>query len=100
MYIKKEQILAKGIDASGKLLNQSGKRIRAHAGNLGNCFGQEYYAAKSTQEMVLQTREQWQTRTEGRLCSTGETLKVTPYEELRAFIQQELGDLFEEVQPE
>ena len=22
---------------------------------------------------------QWQTRTEGRLCSTGETLKVTPY---------------------
>ena len=24
----------------------------------------------------------------------------TPYEELRAFIQQELGELFEEVQPE
>ena len=100
VYIKKEQILAKGIDASGKLLNQSGKRIRAHAGNLGNRFGQEYYAAKSMQEMVLQTREQWQTRIEGRLCSTGETLKVTPYEELRSFIQQELGDLFEEVQPE
>ena len=34
------------------------------------------------------------------LCFTRETLKVTPYEELRAFIQQELGDLFEEVQPE
>ena len=100
VYIKKEQILAKGVDASGKLLNQSGKRIRAHAGNLRNRFGQEYYAAKSMQEMVLQTREQWQTRIEGRLCSTGETLKVTPYEELRSFIQQELGDLFEEVQPE
>ena len=55
---------------------------------------------KSMQEMVLQTREQWLTRIEGRLCSTGETLKVTPYEELRSFIQQELGDLFEEVQPE
>ena len=51
-------------------------------------------------DMVKQTREEWQTRIEGQLCATGEKLNVTPYEELRAFIQQELGELFEEVQPE
>ena len=30
------------------------------------------------------------------MCSTGEKLNVTPYEELRNFIKQELGELFEE----
>lgn len=100
VYIKKEQILAAGIDTGGKFLNQSGKRIRAHSGDHGNQFGQDYYTAKTMQEMLLQTREEWQTRIEGQLCATGEKLNVTPYEELRAFIQQELGDLFEEVQPE
>ena len=96
MYIKKEQILASGIDASGKLLNQSGKRVRTYMEDLGKRFGQEYYTAKTLQEMVLQTKEQWQMRMEGQLCSTGEKLNVTPYEELRAFIRQELGELFEE----
>ncbi len=100
VYIKKEQILAAGIEVNGKFLNQSGKRIRAHAGEPGSQFGQDYYTAKTMQEMVLQTKEQWQTRIEGQLCATGDRLNVTPYEELRAFIQQELGELFEEVQPE
>lgn len=59
-----------------------------------------YYEAKSMRDMVQQTREEWQTRIDGQLCSTGEKLNVTSYEELRAFIQQELGELFEEVQPE
>ena len=98
IFIKKEQFLAAGIDVSEKLLNQSGKRIRAHSGDLGMRYGQDYYIEKTMQEMVLQTREQWQTRIEGQLCAAGERLHITPYEELRAFIQQELGELFEEVQ--
>jgi len=97
VYIQKEQILKSGIDAGGKLLNQSGKRVRTYTEDLGKRFGQEYYAAKTLQKMVLQTKEQWQMRMEGQLCSTGEKLNVTPYEELRAFIRQELGELFEEV---
>ena len=100
VYIKKEQIISAGIDASGKFLGQSGKRVRAFAGDMEKRLGQDYYVEKSMKEMVRQTREQWQTRIEGQMCSTGEKLKVTPYEELKAFIQQELGDLFEEVQPE
>ncbi|MBQ6480915.1 MAG: recombinase family protein [Anaerolineaceae bacterium] len=100
VYINKEQILSSGVDAGGKLLNLSGKRVRTLSGNLGNRFGQDYYAAKTMHEMMLQTREQWQTRIEGQLCATGDKLNVTPYDELRTFIRQELGDLFEEVQPE
>jgi len=98
VYIKKEQILESGIDASGKLLNQSGKRVRTYTEDLGKRFGQEYYTAKTLQEMVMQTKEQWQMRLEGQLCSPGEKLNVTPYEDLRTFIRQELGELFEETQ--
>lgn len=100
VYIEKEQILAAGVEVQGKLLNQSGKRIRACVGNMGNLFGKDYYAAKTMQEMLLQTREEWQTRIEGQLCSANEKLNVTPYEELQSFIRQELGNIFEEVQPE
>ena len=100
VFIKKEQILATGIDKGGKLINLSGKRVRAHAEDLGRRYGQDYYVEKTMQEMVLQTKEQWQTRIEGRMCATGEKLSITPYEELRAFIQQELGNLFEEVHPD
>jgi len=98
VYIKKEQILESGIDARGKLLNQSGKRVRTYTEDLGKRFGQEYYTAKTLQEMVMQTKEQWQMRLEGQLCSPGEKLNVTPYEDLRTFIRQELGELFEETQ--
>lgn len=100
VYIRKEQIISAGIDASGTFLNQSGKRIRGFAGDVGKRLGQDYYVEKTMQEMKRQTREQWRTRIEGQMCSTGEKLKVTPYEELREFIRQELGELFEEVKPD
>ena len=44
--------------------------------------------------MLRQTAEEWQISLEGRLCSTGIHLDITPYEKLKAFIQEELGDLF------
>jgi hypothetical protein len=100
VYIKKEQIISAGIDASGQFLSQSGKRVRGFAGDVGKRLGQDYYVEKTMQEMVRQTREQWQTRIEGRMCTTWEKLKVTPYEELRDYIRQELGELFEEVKPD
>jgi len=87
VFIKEEQILATGIDKGGKLINLSGKRVRAHAEDLGRRYGQDYYVEKTMQEMVLQTKEQWQTRIEGRMCATGEKLSITPYEKLRAFIE-------------
>ena len=42
------------------------------------------------------TRQEWQTRLSGQMVSTGTELQVTSYEELRSFIQEELGELFEE----
>lgn len=98
VYVKKEELLS-GIDASGKLLNQSGKCVRTFSDDVGKRFGQDYYVEKSMKEMELQTREQWQTRLEGRLCPSRNKLDITPYDQLREFIKQETGDLFEEVKP-
>lgn len=99
VYINKEQYLAaEGIDASGQLLSQSGKHIRALSGDFENAIGKDYYVEMSMNEIAHLTKEQWQTRIDGQLCGTRNRLKVTPYEELRDFIKQELGDLFEEVE--
>ena len=45
-------------------------------------------------DLARQTREQWKIRIEGQLFNSGRRLNITPYEELRAFIAEELGDLF------
>ena len=44
-------------------------------------------------ELQSQTREQWQLRLEGQLVQMGRQLEITPYEELQAFVQSEIGDL-------
>ena len=101
VFIDKEQyISAEGVDASGLLLSQSGKRVRALSGNFGDAVGKDYYVEMSTKEMTRLTKEQWQTRIEGQLCCTKNKLNVTPYDELRSFIQEELGELFEEADTE
>ena len=99
VFIDKEQYLsAEGIDASGQLLSQSGSRIRALSGNFENGVGKDYYVEMSMNEIAHLTKEQWQTRIEGQLCGSKDKLNVTPYEDLRAFIKEELGELFEEVE--
>ena len=97
VYIRKEEYLSTtGIDAGGLLTGGSGKFIKAVAGDLGHSFGKDYYVEKSRRELTGLTKEQWQTRIEGQMCATKDKLNVTPYDELRAFIKQQLGDLFEE----
>ena len=54
------------------------------------------YVEKSMIELRNLTRQEWQTRLAGQMVSTGTELQVTSYEELRSFIQEELGELFEE----
>jgi hypothetical protein len=51
----------------------------------------------SRRDLTYLTKEQWKTRIEGQLCAAGDKLNVTPYEELREFIKEQLGDLFEEI---
>ena len=97
ILINKEEYLSNmDMDSPEKLLGVTGKCVRAVSGNFANNFGKEYYIEKSQRELFELTKEQWQTRIEGQMCSTGEKLNVTPYEELRNFIKQELGELFEE----
>ena len=97
-YISKEDYLSfVDKDAVGQLLNKSGKCIRAVAGNLGNSFGKDYYVEKSRRDLIELTQKEWKTRIEGQLCATGDKLNVTPYTELRRFIEEQMGELFYEI---
>ena len=75
-------------------LETSGKRVAAVTEDMAHAFGKNYYEEKSMADLIRQTAEEWKISIEGRLCSTGIQLNITPYEELKAFIQEELGDLF------
>ena len=86
-------------EAEFEPLAQTGKRIGAIAGNMLHSFGKDFYREQTESELVRQTKENWQIRLEGRLCNTGVRLSITPYEELREFIQAQLGDLFKEDNP-
>ena len=83
-------------EAEFKPLAQTGKRIGAIAGNMLHSFGKDFYREQTESELVRQTKENWQIRLEGRLCNTGLRLNITPYEELKDFIQEHLGELFGE----
>ncbi len=97
VLIRKDDYLSSaGIDAEGQLLNQSGRFVRAFSNDSGQGF-QNYYSDKSLYEIPDLTREQWQTQIDGIACLTKEKLNITPYEEIRAFLIEELGELFEEV---
>ena len=97
VYIRKDEYFsAVGIEAAGQIAT-SGNYIKAISGTLGQGFGSDYYVEKSRRELTELTKEQWKNNIEGRLCAATEKLNVTPYGELRAFIKDQLGDLFDEV---
>ena len=97
VYIGKEELLSADV-MRGKLLNASGTRIRAVTGDLGHRFGESYAEDRDRRSRL--SKEAWQTRIAARMCEPLEKLHVTPYDQLREFIRQELGEeLFEEVQP-
>ena len=94
VYIKNNEVTVE--DATGQNISRQGRRIRGVVGDFGHGVGNEYYVEKSMTELRNLTRQEWQTRLAGQMVSTGKELQVTPYEELRSFIQEELGELFEE----
>lgn len=75
-------------------LAKRGQRIGAISGKMGDAFGKSFYEEQTIAELVRQTPENWKIRLKGRLCNNGSRLNITPYEELKAFIQDELGELF------
>ena len=93
--IRKER-LGESLSESGSFqpLAASGQRVGAVPGRRAASFGLDFYEEQTPAELIRQTPENWKIRLEGRMCSTGRSLRVTPYEELEAFIREELGDLF------
>ena len=57
-----------------------------------NTFGNAFYVEQTFAQLAKQTRQEWKTRIEGQLFSTGMRLNVTDYETLRSFIASELGN--------
>ena len=95
VYVKEQDIeTATGLPAQDTTINRSGKYIGVVPAELSMTFGKEFYLERTLSELTHLTKEEWKIRLEGQLCSTGKQLKVTPYEELKAFIQEELGELF------
>ena len=70
----------------------SGKRIRAIPQEWADSFGKPFYVNELTMNALAEQNEcEWQLRMEGQLFETGKKLNVTPFEELKDYIQRELG---------
>ena len=93
IYINKSEVEAT-IGVTGQLLGQKGNKVRAFTGSLGRRF----YEEKSLCELRTMSKEQWQTRLEGLTCSTEWDYKITPYEEMKKFVKDQIGELFQEDQ--
>ena len=93
ILIRKDRLEAE-LEEDCTPLETSGKRVAAVTEDMAHAFGKNFYEEKSMADLIRQTAEEWKISLEGRLCSTGIQLNITPYEELKAFIQEELGDLF------
>ena len=92
----RKNLLERTVDNSEDFipLSKRGQRIGAVSRQLSDSFGKNFYEEQTMTELIRQTPENWKIRLEGQLCSSSSRLKITPYEELKAFIQEELGELF------
>lgn len=81
-------------DHTAQPLTPSGKHIRAIPEEWTKSFGKQFYAhEKSLAELERQSEADWMLHIEGQLYDTGNKLNVTPFEELRDFIKQELNGI-------
>ncbi|MCR4719788.1 MAG: recombinase family protein [Firmicutes bacterium] len=77
-----------------KPLTPYGKRIKAIPEEWTTNFGKQYYVhEKSYAELNAQTEMDWKLRMEGQFIDTGKKINITSFEELRAYIKQELGEI-------
>lgn len=75
-------------------LTAVGNSVRAIPGSWTENFGKDFYLHEQPiKELLAQSEADWQLRLQGKLYDTGKTLKVTPFEELKAYIEQELKDI-------
>ena len=95
-------LLVKGAnpaDTDTTPLTTSGKHIRAVPKSWTSSFGKNFYLHQQPLSILQsQNASDWAMRLQGQLYETGQKLHITPYEELKAYIDQELkGINLEEV---
>lgn len=72
----------------------SGKRIRAIPKEWAETFGKPFYAHEmSLSALAEQDEQDWKLRMQGQLFETGKKLDVTPFQELRSYIREELSGM-------
>lgn len=72
----------------------SGKRIRAIPKEWADSFGKPFYAHEMTLSALAEQDEQdWKLRMQGQLFETGKKLNVTPFQELKNYIREELSEI-------
>ena len=73
-------------------LTSSGTRIRAIPQEWAKNFGDQYYIHEQTiAELKNQKEKEWKLRLEGKLYDTGKKMNITPFEELKAYIDEQLN---------
>lgn len=81
-------------DDAGQPLTPNGKRIRAVPVEWTQSFGQQFYLhERSFSALAAQSKEDWALLLKGELFDSGKRLKVTDFEELKNFIQSQIGDI-------
>lgn len=99
VYVRAEDVLLDGsIAGQSTSVIPKARRVKAFSGDLGMRFGRDFYEEKCARDLQYMRKSEWQTQMDGIMCKTGPKLNITPYEELREFIIEELGEFFEEVE--
>ena len=96
------QETAEGETASLQPISALGNYIKGYPEEWLTSFGKPYYFhERSVEELENQSELDWQLRIQGQLFETGKRINVTPFEELRRYIRQELSGIsLEEVTDE
>ena len=82
-----------GGERSQAVMNRSGKRVGVLPAEVSRTFGKEFFFEQSFSALRAMTKEQWKLRLEGQLFSTHSEIHVTGYDELRAYIDEQLKDI-------
>ena len=72
------------------IINRKGRHVGAVPEELSKTFGREFLYEQSLASLHKLTKEEWKLRMEGKLFASRGELHVTSYEELRAFIEEQL----------
>ena len=91
--LPREEITETGISKT-RPLTPSGKHIRAIPEGWADSFGMQFYLHEQPLSVLeSQSEADWMLRLQGKLFETGKRLKVTSFDELKSYIQNELKDI-------